>query len=954
MTDRYRDEDLPLPPELAELDAELSSIRYEERPSFGPELEAELARQWPRMRQPRSRSTSRLAAAAAVALLLAAVGVPQARASLARFVTRLQVERPSPPSETPTKPLTAPRLPLASPPGSSGNGRDPAFPEGEGPAARAGVVIPPESGKAVYPEIVDRPGTEALIRRYYPLNLQKAGVGGTVTLRLWVDSTGAVEFANLAASSGVPELDRAALRAAPRFHFDPARRLGKPVGTWVQFNVEFRRHPATDDSTSLPKVTPLPAPAEPDTASPDLTPEWESGLVLSSPERRAAGDLLKSAIGDEHVLDRLGPIEGILEGEPPPGVAPTQWRAEAGRALERAMARDPDNPAVLLALGRLRSKQGMRDEARGLFERGLQRVTREGASASSGLVTALHYERGMLYEQSWLGARNLGRVPQAALTPAACAQVRPDDAGASFASAEELVAWNYMCPAELEKVWTKGFQNGDGTAQLDFDRMMTSLRAAVTADPTNVGANVELLLGLADQGRWAEMLAGARRFAWITHGHPDGFLLSGLALERLGLTEDAQTQFDSALVRLPAAEVADLEDVRAIATRGQSSQYLSLPRSERERWLKSFWAPMDPVLSTSVNERRVEHLARTTYAHFRFGSAASDPGRVWVRYGRPDRIRAIASGPDVRTEFWDYGQGPDITFRGVAGSDINLTSEGRSYLNDLQQVFPHRYGRAARIVEPLPGQVSRFRASVAKSTDVEITTRIPPTMVENEPDSLELSIWELGPNGEKLSVDRRRISPDSAPLSVYSFASPDAARVAVELLNRATGRVATMRAAAHLSRHTDGSGWTSDLLVTKPEVPARWERDHNRLWLQPETLTGPIPGGDVGVYFELYDLPASAAWYQLRMEVEDRVTGEIRSVTFRPASKSEFRTTWDRRPSGSGTTSDLLIARLDDVPPGPYVLRVLADVPGARSPLSLERNITLASGERVEGVRPER
>ena len=33
-----------LPPGLAELDAELAAIRIEERPSFGPELEAELAR----------------------------------------------------------------------------------------------------------------------------------------------------------------------------------------------------------------------------------------------------------------------------------------------------------------------------------------------------------------------------------------------------------------------------------------------------------------------------------------------------------------------------------------------------------------------------------------------------------------------------------------------------------------------------------------------------------------------------------------------------------------------------------------------------------------------------------------------------------------------------------------------------------------------------------------------
>jgi len=46
MTDStdFRPNDLP--PELAELDGEFSSVRYEERPSFAPELEAELTREW--------------------------------------------------------------------------------------------------------------------------------------------------------------------------------------------------------------------------------------------------------------------------------------------------------------------------------------------------------------------------------------------------------------------------------------------------------------------------------------------------------------------------------------------------------------------------------------------------------------------------------------------------------------------------------------------------------------------------------------------------------------------------------------------------------------------------------------------------------------------------------------------------------------------------------------------
>ena len=80
------------------------------------------------------------------------------------------------------------------------------------------------------PELVDRTGVEALIRRNYPIDLQRAGIGGVVGLQFWVDSTGAVDVANLAKGSGYGRLDKAALQVAPTFRFDPARRRG---GRWV-------------------------------------------------------------------------------------------------------------------------------------------------------------------------------------------------------------------------------------------------------------------------------------------------------------------------------------------------------------------------------------------------------------------------------------------------------------------------------------------------------------------------------------------------------------------------------------------------------------------------------------------------------------------------------------------------------------------------------------------------
>ncbi|HET7584276.1 MAG TPA: energy transducer TonB [Gemmatimonadaceae bacterium] len=77
-----------------------------------------------------------------------------------------------------------------------------------------------------------------------PTALWDRKVQGNVTLRLYVDSTGAVvhDSTSVDQSSGYPALDSAALRGAAQLRFAPAQLKGKPVGTIVFFPVYFR-HP---------------------------------------------------------------------------------------------------------------------------------------------------------------------------------------------------------------------------------------------------------------------------------------------------------------------------------------------------------------------------------------------------------------------------------------------------------------------------------------------------------------------------------------------------------------------------------------------------------------------------------------------------------------------------------------------------------------------------------------
>ena len=240
-----------MPDELRSLDAELSSIRYEERSSFGPELEAELSREWDRLGSRRRTSVRPFAAAAVVALLLATAGVPSARASLVRLIGVFQSDETDaadvPTEVQPPEPAATPVVTVSPIVEQAEDGPErgtvPMEAPGEPTAIdRTGWPAP------TLPEVVDRARVEAMVRRDYPIALQRAGIGGSVALLLWVDSTGSVDHVNLVEGSGVPELDRVAMQVAPSIRFVPATRRGAAVGTWVQFPITFRANP---DSPSL-------------------------------------------------------------------------------------------------------------------------------------------------------------------------------------------------------------------------------------------------------------------------------------------------------------------------------------------------------------------------------------------------------------------------------------------------------------------------------------------------------------------------------------------------------------------------------------------------------------------------------------------------------------------------------------------------------------------------------
>lgn len=240
----FNDRDL-MTPELRELDAELSRLRIRERASFGPELGAELSREWSEMEVASSSGRlGRLVAAGGGALVLVALVFTPARASLTRFIHALL-------------PTSTPALVQEGPPtgpgafGSSASTGESHVGDVRGSApivlarARPGAKVDAseltvfEPVEFTLPSVMDPNSFQALLEQHYPRYLQEARIGGKVRVRLWVDPNGSPSYVQVRASSGVPDLDQAAREAATHMVFEPARWLGNPIGTWVEFDVGF-------------------------------------------------------------------------------------------------------------------------------------------------------------------------------------------------------------------------------------------------------------------------------------------------------------------------------------------------------------------------------------------------------------------------------------------------------------------------------------------------------------------------------------------------------------------------------------------------------------------------------------------------------------------------------------------------------------------------------------------
>ena len=227
--------------DLRNLDRDLRQIVIEERCSYGAELRAQLIEEHVRLDGGRrSHPWSMSAVGIAATLLLALAGslaLPRTRGAvigLFQAPVVLETARSATVRSWGGDPVRP--EPAVTPPMDETS----ATVTRSATAEPAEMPLPSPLPPGTVPELLDRNEARMIVAQEYPAVLQQKGIGGRVRILMWVGPEGTTEFPQIEHTSGLRELDLAALRATQALRFVPATRLGEAVGTWVSFSIRFQ------------------------------------------------------------------------------------------------------------------------------------------------------------------------------------------------------------------------------------------------------------------------------------------------------------------------------------------------------------------------------------------------------------------------------------------------------------------------------------------------------------------------------------------------------------------------------------------------------------------------------------------------------------------------------------------------------------------------------------------
>jgi len=123
-------------------------------------------------------------------------------------------------------------------------GPQPPLPPNPGPLHDYRTDVIPVEDAEVLPQLTNPRDAQRLLERNYPPILRDAGVTGHTTVVLVIDKDGRVEPGSVTVRESSHDAFRdAAIRAAERFRFRPARVQGQPVAVVISIPIEWQIAP---------------------------------------------------------------------------------------------------------------------------------------------------------------------------------------------------------------------------------------------------------------------------------------------------------------------------------------------------------------------------------------------------------------------------------------------------------------------------------------------------------------------------------------------------------------------------------------------------------------------------------------------------------------------------------------------------------------------------------------
>lgn len=486
------------------------------------------------------------------------------------------------------------------------------------------------------------------------------------------------------------------------------------------------------------------------------------------------------------------------------------------------------------------------------------------------------------------------------------------------------IAWREF-DVFADRAGIAGAGSPDSWGEMAFLRAQAYFREAYEAAPNDLRMyqHYSMLLGAGE--RWAELEALARDRLDRLPNDGWGWMVVGLALQRMHKTDHAKAVFDTALSRLPAAERARLDRFERVLRQRDAARLSHADSATRAQTEAAAWELAKPLWMQKDLDPRVEFLARVTYAELRWAvpergarGADTDKGNVYVRYGPPnqriasgaaDALRgmgASVSGADVialnATIAANKASADGATLQQTLGGAAAVptstwsTAAGRFGFSGLfgNQCFRDSATALAQIeakpssfdnitdfrIDSLPIQVARFRSGV-DSVDVFIAAEAPLARMRSAGatnTAFRGDFWLYGLNDPSAVRDSVALVASGAmrwtprvPAGRYYYrieAGSDGIRIA-------------SRAASNVVIGTDSiTGFAmrgfgiSDLLLATRATPRAVARRWSDIDVAP-VLAGLTPAGELSLVWETYELGrnGNSARYRVSISLQREVSG---------------------------------------------------------------------------------